>query len=187
MKMNIVTRFNQAVEANPDGVAVVADERPAKYRELAELSDRYAAGLAEHGVRAGTRIAFMVPPGLDFMALCFALFKLGAVPVLIDAGMDLRNLRQCLEEAEPEVFIGSPRAHEARVSLGWGSRTVQLNVTAGEPGDWGGPSLADFPELTSSLDPTDVKADDTAMILFTTGSTGPPKVPCTRTRSAARS
>ena len=58
----------------------------------------------------------MVPPGLEFFALFFALFKAGIVPVLIDPGIGLKPLKQCLDEAEPEAFIGITRAQLARVS-----------------------------------------------------------------------
>ena len=56
----------------------------------------------------------MVPPSRDFFALTFALFKIAAVPVLIDPGMGMRNLGKCLAEAEPEAFIGIAKAHAAR-------------------------------------------------------------------------
>ncbi len=69
----------------------------------------------------------MVRPGLDFFSLVFALFKAGVVPVLIDPGIGLRNLGQCCREAEPEVFIGIPKALLARRLFGWGRRTVRLD------------------------------------------------------------
>src|SRR5215212_8290261 len=95
-------------------------ERRLSYRELDALSDRYARGLARLGLGHGTRAALMVPPGVEMYALTFALFKLGAVVVLIDPGMGVKNLGVCLEEAEPEAFIGVEKAHVARIVLGWG-------------------------------------------------------------------
>src|SRR5205814_812786 len=80
------------------------------YRELHDDSDRLATGLERLGVHRGVRTALMVPPGLDFYALTFALFKIGAVVVLIDPGMGVRGLGTCLAEAEPEAFIGVPKA-----------------------------------------------------------------------------
>ena len=88
--------------------------RSASYFELDDLSDRYARGLREYGIERGTRTALMVPPGLPFFALFFALFKAGAVPVLIDPGIGLKPLKECLGEAEPEAFIGVSKAQAAR-------------------------------------------------------------------------
>lgn len=166
--------FAEAVEANPNGNALIIKGQPVTFEELGRTADRYANGLANEGVGAGTRIAFMVPPAVDALALFFAFLKVGAVPILIDPGMDMRNLRVCLDEAEPEVFVGIPLAHQARLQLGWGARTVRLNVTAGERGDWDGVTLEDFTD-DSPFEAAERTPEDDALILFTTGSTGPPK------------
>src|SRR3546814_9822022 len=60
----------------------------------------------------------------------FALFKAGAVPVLVDPGIDRRALRQCLGEAQAEAFIGIPLAMLARRLLGW-AKSARVRVTTG--------------------------------------------------------
>src|SRR5262245_26592464 len=104
------------------------------FAQLNEACDYLAKKLSEFGLRRGMRTALMVPPGLEFFALTFALFKLAAVPVLIDPGMGIRNLGKCLAEAEPEAFIGVPKAHLARSILGWARRSVRLTIAVGRPG-----------------------------------------------------
>ena len=89
------------------------------YRELDILSDNYARGLQEYGITRGTRTALMLTPGLEFFAVFFALFKAGAVPVLIDPGIGMKPLKACLAEAAPKAFIGVTKAHLARKILGW--------------------------------------------------------------------
>src|SRR3546814_12867779 len=69
--------------------------------------------------RSGTRTVVMVRPTPEFFLVMFALFKAGAVPVLVDPGIDRRALRQCLGEAQAEAFIGIPLAMLARRLLGW--------------------------------------------------------------------
>ena len=75
----------------------------------------------------------MVRPGLDFFSLVFALFKAGVVPVLIDPGIGLRNLGQCCREAEPEVFIGIPKALSGAAAsrLGTQDRAADILVAPG--------------------------------------------------------
>lgn len=167
-------RFCRSAAADPDGIAVIHGDHRHTFREVAELSDRFANGLTAHGIGVGTRIAAMVPPGLDFFALCFALFKIGAIPVYIDPGMNPDTLKQCLERAHPEVFIGIPLAHQARIAFGWGEGMVRLNITVGAAGDWEGPTTADFVDATV-FEPRELEPEDTAMILYTSGSTGPAK------------
>ena len=64
----------------------------------------------------------MLTPGLDFFAMFFALFKAGAVPVLIDPGIGIKPLKSCLAEAQPEAFIGVTKAQIARGY--WAGRPV---------------------------------------------------------------
>ncbi len=148
------------------------------FAELEEASNRLALALDGAGIRRGMRAALMVPPGLDFFTLTFALFKTGAVPVLIDPGIGVRNLAGCLAHAMPEAFIGVPKAHAARVLLGWARGSVRINVTVGSRWFWGGRTLdelrAQVPagRAFTALDP---EPNETAAILFTSGSTGTPK------------
>jgi acyl-CoA synthetase (AMP-forming)/AMP-acid ligase II len=148
------------------------------FRELEAASNRLACGLDDAGIRRGVRTVLMVPPGLDFFALSFALFKTGAVPVLIDPGIGMRNLDACLAHAQPEAFIGIPKAHAARVALGWARNSIRTNVTVGAKWFWGGHTLRELRErIPASQRYTAVEPspDETAALLFTSGSTGAPK------------
>ena len=112
----------------PDGPT---DHRAITFAELNADSDALAHGLVAAGITRGTRTALMVPPSPDFFALTFALFKIAAVPVLIDPGMGIRNLGKCLAEAEPAAFIGIAKAHLARRLYGWAKRTVRTTANVG--------------------------------------------------------
>ena len=145
------------------------------YRELSAESDALARGLARIGINRGVRTVLMVKPSLEFYALTFALFKLGAVIVLIDPGMGTKNLGVCLREAEPEAFIGIPKAQLARVLLGWGRASIRRCVTAGRRFGWSGWTLEQVRRLGGSSPVSvlaDTRRDEMAAILFTSGSTG---------------
>lgn len=148
------------------------------YRQLDQRSNEIARGLRSVGIVEGTRCALMVKPSLDLFALVFALFKVGAVPVMIDPGIGLKNLKTCLGKAEPEAFIGITAAHVARMTLGWGKETLKILITVGRKLFWGGWTLEEIRRRGVSPDPFEMaptQASDTAAILFTSGSTGPPK------------
>ena len=157
-----------------DGLA--AYDVALSYGELDRRSDAIAAGLAARGVVRGTRTAVMVRPSPEFFLLMFALFKLGAVPVLIDPGIDKRALRQCLDEAAPEAFIGIPLAHVARVVLGW-AKSARIRITTGRYAWLADDTLARIERAgagaASQL--ADTRADEVAAVVFTSGSTGVPK------------
>ena len=147
------------------------------YRQLDRRSDAIAAGLAKHGIVRGTRTVVMVRPSPEFFLLMFALFKAGAVPVLIDPGIAKSALKKCLAEAAPEAFIGIGLAHFARIILGWAKASNRINIVVGRRWLGRGKTLAEIEAEGASAGPqlADTQADDVAAILFTSGSTGVPK------------
>jgi acyl-CoA synthetase (AMP-forming)/AMP-acid ligase II len=146
------------------------------FLELDRETDRYAHGLERTGIVRGTRAIVMVRPGLEFLALAFALLKVGAVPVLIDPGMGKSRMVDCLRAVEAEAFIGIPLAHVLRVLHPGAFRSVRVCITVGRRWFWGGLRLQGIrtdPWRPYEMAPT--REDDPAAIIFTTGSTGPPK------------
>jgi olefin beta-lactone synthetase len=160
-----------------DATGAIAYEQ-LTFSELEAASNRVALALAGAGIQRGMRAALMVPPSLDFFTLTFALFKAGVVPVLIDPGIGVRSLSGCLAHAKPEAFIGVPKAHAARVLLGWARASIRINVTVGAKWFWSGRTLSELRESVSAGRPftsIEPSPDETAAILFTSGSTGAPK------------
>ena len=176
ISVNVASHLAALAASDPDRRAVVLarDERASlSFRQLHERSDAIAHGLAGIGIMRGMRTVLMTPPSLDFFSLTFALFKIGAVPVLIDPGMGIKNLGVCLGEAEPTAFIGIPKAHIARKLLGWARRSIRITVTTGR--FWAGHSLQKLHDVGVTPGPFPLvanEADETAAILFTSGSTG---------------
>ncbi len=184
---NVAAHLPKMAQLQPDTPAIFIPRGHGKqqtryvkytFAELNRESSRMARALESIGIKRGVRTVLMVPPGFEFFALTFALFKIGAVPVLVDPGMGVKNLKTCLAEAEPLAFIGIPKAHLARLLLGWGKPTVKTVLTVGPRLFWGGSTLkkllatvaADADYATAQT-----AADETAAILFTSGSTGVPK------------
>lgn len=146
------------------------------FARMEALSNRYASGLAVCGFLRGQRVLMMVRPGFDFIALTFALFKLGAVPVLIDPGMGITRMLECIRNVDVQGFIGIPRAQVLRVLRPGAFRTVTHCVTVGRRCGWGGFTLKEVAARgTDRFDPVATRGDETAAILFTSGSTGPAK------------
>ena len=181
-KSNIADFLPEMAAKQPDATAIICPwgrrGGSLTYRELNLRSARIARGLERAGIGRGTRTVLMVPPGLDLFSLAFALFRVRAVPVLVDPGIGLKHLKACLGNAEPEAFVGVSKAHAARVLLGWARATVRRKITVGRRLFWRGSTLDQIEELGSDADAEAVAntgADDVAAIVFTSGSTGPPK------------
>lgn len=184
---NIAARLPELARERPDQIAIRCPGKAGaggmarydvalSYAQLDLRSDAIAAGLRSYGIGRGVRTVVMVRPSPEFFLLMFALFKIGAVPVLVDPGIDKRALKQCLDEAQPEAFIGIPLAHVARKLLRWAGAARKL-VTVGPRLGWGGTTLAAIEAAGAGAGPQLAATDgeETAAILFTSGSTGVPK------------
>ena len=177
--VNIASHLPAMARRQPDKLAVTLwSGESLTFKELDASSGTLARGLESVGIGRGVRTVLMVKPSLDFFTLTFALFKCGAVPVVVDPGMGIKNLGVCLAEAQPEAFIGIPKAHAARILFKWAKGAIRTNVTVGRRWFWGGYTLEDV-SLRGKADldyvPATTAADETAAVLFTSGSTGVPK------------
>jgi len=185
---NIATALYASYKTQPQATAIILAQKPDRmgrlsythhsFETLVKETEVLAAGLKNRGIVRGMRTVLMVPPSLEFFALMFAMLKSGIVPVLIDPGMGLDNLKTCLQEAEPEAFVGVTKAHVARKILGWGKDTVKINLTVGPKLFWGGSTLNElrrFGQKSPLTGVADTHPEDLAAILFTSGSTGVPK------------
>jgi len=182
---NIASRLSESAVASPWQRAVVfpaGRDRAGRvtyshltFRQLVEETDRLARGLRRRGVGPGMRMVLMVRPSLEFISLTFALFKTGAVVVLIDPGMGPRAMFRCLQEIDPAGFVGIPAVQVAR----WISRkkfpNARLNFVVGKP-KFGLPDYRDLlGEEWTPYEIPETKPTDPAAIIFTSGSTGPAK------------
>jgi olefin beta-lactone synthetase len=143
MSMNVARHLDRLAVERPDAVALHWPKGKVQpeghtphhrltFAELARQVDALAHGLKSVGVETGTRVALMIPPGPDFVITTFALFKLGAVPVMVDPGMGVKNVGRCLAEAEPTVFLGIGKAQVARTLFGWASKSLKQTIHVGQ-------------------------------------------------------
>ncbi len=176
--VNVADILSDAALRCPDKTAILEQRgcNSISFVALDEEVNRVARGLREYGIDREMRTILMVKPGVEFFVLTFALFKIGAVPVLIDPGMGRKKLIGCLEEIEAEAFIGIPLAHIARIIFAKSFRSVRKCVTVGPRLFWGGASLKGVRSANREpFETADVQAVDLAAVLFTSGSTGPAK------------
>jgi acyl-coenzyme A synthetase/AMP-(fatty) acid ligase len=175
---NIGAALHESAAARGDALALVTGRNGQyqqwSFRELLTMSCRHANALQAQGVRRGDRVMLMVRPSLEFISLTFALFQLGAVVILIDPGMGYKNLLRCIGAVRPAALIAIPQAQILSRLFPKPFATVRRRICIGPAlGGLLGNTLAtdaapDFTAVTTTK-------DELAAVIFTTGSTGPPK------------
>jgi len=178
--MNVAAYLPEQAAARPEQPAVVVHAgsgwRRTSFAALDQRSSALARGLSDYGIGRGERTLVMVRPGIELFTLSYALFKAGAVPVLIDPGMGRRGFLRCVADTRPSALVGIPLAQLARLFFPGPFRSVRRVVTVGPRLFWGGAGLHEL-EQAGSGGPilADTPDDAIAAILFTSGSTGPAK------------
>jgi acyl-coenzyme A synthetase/AMP-(fatty) acid ligase len=164
---NAADYLTRAAERYPSQWALLSSRRMT-FSQLQQEVDRCAHGLKRLGITQGCRTILLVKPGLEFFVLIYALFRTGAVPVLIDPGVGVKVMGDSLAKVNAGAFIGIPRAHLLRIIYPGVFKRVKIRATPGQVLSQHSPQGKPYP-------PCPLQPGDLAAIFFTSGSTGPPK------------
>lgn len=176
--VNIAEIFSQTAAKQGDKKAVIeaASGKSLSFNDLLKLSDGYGGFLSDQGVRPGDRVMLMVTPSIDFIGLTFGLFKVGVTIILIDPGMGYKNLLRCIEGVRPDIFIGVPKAYLFCTLFRRHFQSVRKKFCCGASlGIFGSDLRAQARGVMRPISAFRPGEEDLAAIIFTTGSTGPPK------------
>jgi acyl-CoA synthetase (AMP-forming)/AMP-acid ligase II len=146
------------------------------FAELDVEVSAWKVRLAVAGIARGDRTLLLVRQGLPLIASAFALFRLGAVPVVIDPGMGLKNFLACVARSRPTALVGIPFAQILSRLFRPSFRTVRTRVTASGSLTARRSSGSEIVNLKSEI--VNSSPSELAAVLFTSGSTGAPKGVC---------
>jgi acyl-CoA synthetase (AMP-forming)/AMP-acid ligase II len=176
--INIAETFTGVAKEQGERIAVIEARNGKKitFNDLNSRADAYAHFFASEGIRPGDVTILMVTPSVDFICLTLALFKIGTPVVLIDPGMGFKNLLRCIERVQPKFLIGIPKAILFSKVFPKPFHTVKKNFCCGNSFKFFGPDITkDIPRICTEYPVYKPTETDLAAIIFTTGSTGPPK------------
>ncbi|WP_017588240.1 long-chain-fatty-acid--CoA ligase [Nocardiopsis ganjiahuensis] len=165
---NLAALLSHTSGIHGDRVAVELGAHSLTYTGLDTLAGRVAAYLAGQGVGAGDRVGVMLPNLLEFPALYYGAVRAGAVVVPMNPLLKRREIAHYLRDSGTKLlFAHGPVVPEATAGAeGTGAAVVPI-----EPGALTG-LLADHPDPAPRVERGD---EDTAVILYTSGTTGVPK------------
>jgi len=147
--MNLAANLLVSAARHPDRAAIRLDDTVLSYADLDDRSARVAGLLRERGVRPGDRVALMLPNVPEFAVLYYGILRAGAVVVPMNPLLKEREVTYYVADSEAALLFGAECA-------GGGFAALLASAT---------PDTA-----VAERDPA-----DTAVILYTSGTTGRPK------------
>src|SRR3954464_11548527 len=169
MSANLATIMTETAQRHGDRTALKLDDAELSYALLDEGSARVAALLEEKGVEAGDRVGLMLPNVPYFAGIYYRILRAGAVVVPMNVLLKAREVAfYCEDPGSKLLFAWGDFAEAAEP----GAQKAGTELILVKPGE--------FEELLAGQDPgdkpvADRAADDTAVILYTSGTTGKPK------------
>jgi acyl-CoA synthetase (AMP-forming)/AMP-acid ligase II len=164
-KLTMYEAIQQVAATRLDQEALVCDEVRLTYGQLLARIDSQAQGLVYLGVGKGAKVACLIPPGLEFVYLFFALARLGAVIVPLNPQLRRQGLLDVLQHAQPIALVSAQSLDEGLLLQGVPSLQHFIPAGAPEPTQSGEGSL-----LSLEVSPQDLLA-----LIYTSGTTGQPK------------
>ena len=172
---NIVARLELLASAHADRVAIVEQlggkRREITFGALGERVRALSAGLTSRGIVAGDAVVIFIPMSIDLYVALLAVLHAGATAVFVDAWSGSRRIETAIDLSRPRAFIGTPRSfllrwtrrriREVPVALMVGRRFLALSRHERRAPGHSAPAV--------------VGPDTTAVVTFTTGTTGQPR------------
>ncbi len=169
---NIWAMIAEAASRNPDGEALVCGDERMTWREVAEKSTQIAAGFKEVGLKPGDRIAVMLGNRIEFALALFGAAHLGLVSVLLSVRQQKPEIAYVLTDCGAKLIIHEDHLVDRLPDSG--DVPDLLHRVSMSPTD-GSLAFQDLVATETSLLPANVDEEDTALILYTSGTTGRPK------------
>ncbi len=180
MTFNLATLIKEAGARTPVAPFLRSGSSVTTYADADERSDRFAAGLAQQGIEAGSVVAIQLPNVPEFAEALFGALKAGMTVLPLNPLLKASELEYHLRDCGARVLIGyAPFADQARpAAQAAGTDLFVLN----DPGTPVPEGLNDFTALMPTAEHaqrpsplTATNADDTALLIYTSGTTGRPK------------
>jgi long-chain acyl-CoA synthetase len=168
MGLNLASIVTESAGRVPDSPAVRLGGAALTYATLDERGARLAGLLRDKGVQPGDRVGVMLPNVLEFPIAYYGVLRAGGVVVPMNVLLKRREIAFYLEDSGAKLLLAwHGFAEEAR----GGAEDAGAELIEVEPASFA--ALLDEQEPAEGL--VDTAADDTAVILYTSGTTGKPK------------
>jgi long-chain acyl-CoA synthetase len=178
MSFNLATMLRESADAHPDKPLIHINDLSFSYAQVDEISGRLASSLLGLGLARGDKVAVQLPNLPQFLFTYFGILKAGLVMVPLNPLLRAPEIAYHLQDSDAKVLVTFELfAEEAMKGAAQieGLTTYVVNLPGNDARPEGTKHYDElyFADDTRDLAPTD--ADDTAVLLYTSGTTGKPK------------
>jgi long-chain acyl-CoA synthetase len=181
MSLNLATVLSESAARFPDKVALVHGDSALTFGEVSRAAQKLAGALAQLGLRRGQHVALMLPNVPEFTIAYYAAHHLGAPVVPLNVQLTPDEVAYHLADSDAAALVAWEGCIDQALAGSARAPACRLVVVAGaasrdEPAREG---VLDMASLIASGEPltdvADTMPDDTAVLLYTSGTTGRPK------------
>jgi len=178
--MNVGKMLARCAQRAPDKTAVIFGQEKLKFNQVNLMASRLADKLLQLGIKKGDRVAIMLPNSSSFAIAYFGILKLGAIGVPLDIRLKDEDIRGIVTDAQIKVFITSSELSVSLAPFIKGIDCLTVTIITGTRGNEAREDCIPFEEIVgdetlSGEMGVEVHADDEALCLYTSGTTGRPK------------
>ncbi len=182
MSLNLATLLTESTKRNPAKTAIIFDDFRMTYAELQSASNKFANVLQQNGLQRGQKVAIMLPNVPQFMICYYGILKAGGVVVPLNVLLKAPEVTYHVNDSEAvAVIVWQGFAEQALAGFKEATDCHTLWLV-NSPGSSATPDAAGIRNYNNDMaiaspvfDMVQTMPDDTAVILYTSGTTGHPK------------
>jgi long-chain acyl-CoA synthetase len=169
-----VTELVQGALNWPDRVFIISGEHRITYDQFYHQIIKAASVLRQAGVEKGDKVSLLLPNTQEFAFCFFGAQMLGGVPNPLNTRLNPREVVQILDQVRPKVLVATPQHYAAILAQKPTLTSLKRAFLVGD--DIGPESLENaMAQASSTLDHQPLDASDSALLLYTSGTSGQPK------------
>jgi long-chain acyl-CoA synthetase len=170
---NVANLFDATAQYHGDALAVEMREYELTHAELQEAAKRFACGLREYGIETGETLLLYLPNCPEYVIASIGAFRAGVIVSPVNPQYKVREISYQLKDTDASVIVTHPALRSVVDETLASVETDPLIVTTGDADS----ESVSFDDVIAESEPVTAerKDDDTALLPYTSGTTGRPK------------